>query len=70
MHQTWERMKRIIMRHFPDRKEFDRILLAGGSGSAFLSQFEKWHPDLFVAQDAQLAIARGMLKYLLARDTQ
>ena len=55
-----------IERHFPDRTRFDRILLAGGTGDAFSDLFTAWHPQIVKSDKPQLAIARGLCKYVTA----
>ena len=70
MNVTWERMVGIITREYPDRLKFHRVLLAGGTGEAFKSYFGAWMPTITLSDDSQLAIARGLLKYLLANVAQ
>lgn len=63
---TWERMVGAVTRRFPDRLKFHRVLLAGGTGEAFQSYFKDWMSNIELLEDPQLAISRGLGKYVLA----
>lgn len=69
MDDTWQRMLGAITQRFPDRLQFNHIFLAGGTGDAFWPYFQEWspkHPRIELLEDPQLAIARGLCKYVLA----
>lgn len=63
MKATASQMISGVMAEFPDRADFDRIFLAGGTGEAFASQFQAAITGLEVCSEPQLAIARGLMKY-------
>ena len=62
---VWERMVGMLSRRFPDRRRFHRVLLAGGTGQALATLFQEWMPEVQLRPDAQLAIAKGLLKYAI-----
>jgi len=66
MDLTWERMVGAVTRRFPDRLKFHRVLLAGGTGEAFESYYTAWMSNIELLEDPQLAISRGLGKYVLA----
>lgn len=66
MDDVWNQMVGRIERRYPDRKRFDRVLLAGGTGDAFADRFQKWVPQIRKTKEPQMAIARGLCKYAIA----
>lgn len=67
MDDIWNQMVGRIERRYPDRKRFDRVLLAGGTGDAFAGRFQSWVSQIKKTTEPQMAIARGLCKYAIAR---
>ena len=63
---VWDLMVNSIEREYPNRTRFHRVQLAGGTGEAFYSQFVKWMPQIEKSPDPQMAIARGLCKYVIS----
>jgi len=66
MNDIWTEMVGRIERRYPDRMRFNRVLLAGGTGDAFAERFVRWMPQIQITEEPQLAIARGLCKYVLS----
>lgn len=66
MEDTWAAMVGRIERRYPDRTRFNRVVLAGGTGDAFHSRFTQWMPQIQKTTEPQLAIARGLCKYVVS----
>ncbi len=63
---VWDLMVNSIEREYPNRTRFHRVLLAGGTGEAFYSSFVNWMPQIEKSPDPQMAIARGLCKYVIS----
>lgn len=66
MNDVWTDMIGRIERRYPDRMRFNRVLLAGGTGDAFAERFARWMPQIQKTVEPQLAIARGLCKYVIS----
>lgn len=66
MNDIWTDMVGRIERRYPDRMRFNRVLLAGGTGDAFAERFARWMPHIQKMAEPQLAIARGLCKYVVS----
>lgn len=66
MNDIWIDMVGRIERRYPDRMRFNRVLLAGGTGDAFAERFAQWMPQIQKPAEPQLAIARGLCKYVIS----
>lgn len=63
---VWDQLVNSIEREYPNRTRFHRVLLAGGTGDAFYSNFVNWMPQIQKTPEPQLAIARGLCKYVVS----
>ncbi|KPV45654.1 hypothetical protein [Alicyclobacillus ferrooxydans] len=66
MNDIWMDMVGRVERRYPDRMRFNRVLLAGGTGDAFAQRFAQWMPHIQKTTEPQLAIARGLCKYVVS----